>query len=161
MTKMERRWSALWSPAVRGSLFIAVGFMLLAPATGINAVVYYGPQIFTLAGISSNKSAIFATLVVAITNVLATVIGLLLVDRAGRKPLLYVGRRRHDGRALGAFSLLSQPGSAGVVAGHHRHRLPDVLHHLLRLQHGADRVDHCLGSISVCGCAAAALLPPR
>ena len=91
MTKMERRWSALWSPAVRGSLFIAVGFMLLAPATGINAVVYYGPQIFTLAGISSNKSAIFATLVVAITNVLATVIGLLLVDRAGRKPLLYVG----------------------------------------------------------------------
>jgi sugar porter (SP) family MFS transporter len=91
MTKMERRWSALWSPAVRGSLFIAVGFMLLAPATGINAVVYYGPQIFALAGISSNKSAIFATLVVAITNVLATVIGLLLVDRAGRKPLLYVG----------------------------------------------------------------------
>jgi len=91
MTKMERRWSALWSPAVRGSLFIAVGFMLLAPTTGINAVVYYGPQIFALAGISSNKSAIFATLVVAITNVLATVIGLLLVDRAGRKPLLYVG----------------------------------------------------------------------
>ena len=139
MTKMERRWSALWSPVVRGSLFIAVGFMLLAPATGINAVVYYGPQIFTLAGISSNKSAIFATLVVAITNVLATVIGLLLVDRAGRKPLLYVGHLRHDSRAPGTFSLLSQPGSAGVVAGHHRHCLPDVLHHLLRLQHGADR----------------------
>ena len=91
MTKMERRWSALWSPAVRGSLFIAVGFMLLAPATGINAVVYYGPQIFSLAGIGSNKNAIFATLLVAITNVLATVIGLVLVDRAGRKPLLYAG----------------------------------------------------------------------
>jgi sugar porter (SP) family MFS transporter len=91
MTKMERRWSALWSPAVRGSLFIAVGFMVLAPATGINAIVYYGPQIFSLAGISSNKSAIFATLLVAITNVLATVIALVLVDRAGRKPLLYVG----------------------------------------------------------------------
>ena len=91
MTKMERRWSALWSPAVRGSLFIAVGFMLLIPATGINAVLYYGPQIFSLAGISSNKSAIFATFLVAITNVLATVIALVLVDRAGRKPLLYVG----------------------------------------------------------------------
>ena len=71
MVKMERSWSALWSPAVRGSLFIAVGFMLLIPVTGINAVVYYGPQIFTLAGISSDKSAIFATLLVAITNVLA------------------------------------------------------------------------------------------
>jgi sugar porter (SP) family MFS transporter len=91
MAKMERRWSALWSPAVRGSLFIAVGFMVLIPATGINAILYYGPQIFSLAGISSNKSAIFATLLVAITNVLATVIALVLVDRVGRKPLLYVG----------------------------------------------------------------------
>ena len=91
MTKMERRWSALWSPAVRGSLFIAVGFMLLVPATGINAVLYYGPQIFSLAGISSDKSAIFATFLVAITNVLATVIALVLVDRAGRKPLLFTG----------------------------------------------------------------------
>jgi sugar porter (SP) family MFS transporter len=91
MTKMERRWSALWSPAVRGSLFIAVGFMLLLPATGINAVLYYGPQIFSLAGISSDKSAIFATFLVAITNVLATVIALVLVDRVGRKPLLFAG----------------------------------------------------------------------
>jgi sugar porter (SP) family MFS transporter len=91
MTKMERRWSALWSPAVRGSLFIAVGFMLLVPATGINAVLYYGPQVFLLAGISSDKSAIFATFLVAITNVLATVIALVLVDRAGRKPLLFAG----------------------------------------------------------------------
>ena len=91
MAKMERRWSALWSPAVRGSLFIAVGFMVLIPATGINAILYYGPQIFSLAGIGSNKNAIFATLLVAITNVLATVIALVLVDRVGRKPLLYVG----------------------------------------------------------------------
>ena len=91
MTKMERRWSALWSPAVRGSLLIAAGFMVLIPATGINAILYYGPQIFSLAGIGSNKSAIFATLLVAITNVLATVIALVLVDRLGRKPLLYAG----------------------------------------------------------------------
>jgi len=91
MTKMERRWSALWSPTVRGSLFIAAGFMLLVPATGINAVLYYGPQIFSLAGISSDKSAIFATFLVAVTNVLATLIALALVDRAGRKPLLFAG----------------------------------------------------------------------
>jgi sugar porter (SP) family MFS transporter len=91
MTKMERRWSALWSPAVRGSLFIAVGFTVLQQVTGINTIIYYGPQIFSLAGISSNKNAIFATLLVAITNVVATVIALLLVDRLGRKPLLYAG----------------------------------------------------------------------
>jgi sugar porter (SP) family MFS transporter len=89
--KMERRWSALWSPAVRMSLFIAVGFLILQQVTGINAILYYGPQIFSLAGIASNKNAIFATFLVAITNVLATIIALVLVDRVGRKPLLYAG----------------------------------------------------------------------
>jgi sugar porter (SP) family MFS transporter len=87
----ERRWSALWSPAVRKSLVIAVGFTVLQQVTGINTIFYYGPQIFALAGISSDKNAIFSTLLLAITNVLATVIALVLVDRLGRKPLLYYG----------------------------------------------------------------------
>jgi sugar porter (SP) family MFS transporter len=90
-TKMARRWSALWSPTVRNSLLIAVGFTVLQQVTGINTIIYYGPRIFTLAGITSNESAIFATLLVAITNVLATTIALVMVDRVGRKPLLYAG----------------------------------------------------------------------
>jgi len=90
-TPMETRWSTLWSPAVRGSLIIAVGFTILQQVTGINTIIYYGPQIFTMAGITSNSHAIFATLLVAVTNVLATVIALVLVDRIGRKPLLYAG----------------------------------------------------------------------
>ncbi|AXC11702.1 sugar-proton symporter [Acidisarcina polymorpha] len=90
-TKVEKRWSALWSPAVRGSLLIAVGFTVLQQVTGINTIIYYGPQIFSLAGITSDKNAIFATLLVAIINVLATIIALVLVDKVGRKPLLYAG----------------------------------------------------------------------
>jgi sugar porter (SP) family MFS transporter len=89
--KVERRWSALLSPSGRGLLLIAVGFTVLQQVTGINTILYYGPKIFHLAGIASDKSAIFATFVVAAVNVFATVIGLLLVDRVGRKPLLYVG----------------------------------------------------------------------
>jgi sugar porter (SP) family MFS transporter len=88
---IDRRWSALWSPAARGALFIAVGFTVLQQVTGINTIIYYGPQIFALAGITSNKNAILATLIVAITNMLATIIALVLVDRVGRKPLLYAG----------------------------------------------------------------------
>lgn len=88
---VEQRWSELWKPAVRTSLFIAVGFTVLQQVTGINTIIYYGPQIFALAGITSNRSAIFATLLVAVTNMLATVIALVLVDRVGRKPLLYAG----------------------------------------------------------------------
>lgn len=88
---VEQRWSELWKPAVRNSLFIAVGFTVLQQVTGINTIIYYGPQIFSLAGITSNKNAIFATLLVAVTNMLATIIALVLVDRVGRKPLLYAG----------------------------------------------------------------------
>jgi sugar porter (SP) family MFS transporter len=87
----ERRWSALWTPTVRKALFVAVGFTVLQQVTGINTIIYYGPQIFALAGIGSDKNAIFATLLVAIVNVLATIIALVLVDRLGRKPLLYWG----------------------------------------------------------------------
>jgi sugar porter (SP) family MFS transporter len=88
---VEQRWSALWSPAVRGSLFIAVGMTVLQQVTGINTIIYYGPQIFALAGSASHGSAILATFVVAIVNVVGTVVGISLVDKVGRKPLLYVG----------------------------------------------------------------------
>jgi sugar porter (SP) family MFS transporter len=90
-TPMEQSWSALWSPAVRGSLFIAIGLTVLQQVTGINTIIYYGPQIFELAGSASHASAIFATLMVAMVNVVATVVGIALVDRIGRKPLLFAG----------------------------------------------------------------------
>ena len=89
--RVDKRWSSLWAPSVRGALFTAVGFTVLQQVTGINTIIYYGPQIFALAGITSNKSAIFATLIVAVTNMLFTLLALVLVDRVGRKPLLYVG----------------------------------------------------------------------
>jgi MFS family permease len=118
--QVETRWSALWSPAVRRSLIIAVGFTILYPVTGINTIIYYGPQIFTMAGITSNSHAIFATLLVAITNVLATVIALALVDRIGRKPLLYAGV---GGMTVSLFTLAvafhfqaALAGSLGILA---------------------------------------------
>jgi sugar porter (SP) family MFS transporter len=99
---IEQRWNALWSPAVRGSLFVACGFTVLQQVTGINTIIYYGPQIFELAGISTHSHAILATFVIAMMNVVATVAGILLVDRVGRKPLLYVGV---GGMTLSLFAL--------------------------------------------------------
>jgi sugar porter (SP) family MFS transporter len=88
---VEQKWSALWSSSVRGSLFVAVGMTVLQQVTGINTIIYYGPQIFALAGTATHSSAILATFAVAIVNVIGTVVGISLVDRVGRKPLLYVG----------------------------------------------------------------------
>ena len=101
-TPIEQRWGALWSPAVRGSLFIACGFTVLQQVTGINTIIYYGPQIFELAGFSSHANAILATFVIALMNVAAAIVGILLVDRVGRKPLLYVGV---TGMTLSLFAL--------------------------------------------------------
>jgi len=109
---MEQRWSALWSPAVRGALFIAVGLTVLQQVTGINTIIYYGPQIFELAGSSSHANAILATLIVATVNVVATVVGIALVDRVGRKPLLYVGV---TGMAIALFALSFAFGHQGML----------------------------------------------
>jgi sugar porter (SP) family MFS transporter len=120
MVTVEKRWAALWTPTVRKALVIAVGFTVLQQVTGINTIIYYGPQIFALAGISSDKSAIFATFLVAVVNVLATIIALVLVDRVGRKPLLYWGV---GGMTLSLFLLAfafhnqaSLGSSLGVIA---------------------------------------------
>jgi len=109
---MEQRWSALWSPAVRGALFIAVGLTVLQQVTGINTIIYYGPQIFELAGSSSHANAILATLIVATVNVVATVVGIALVDRIGRKPLLYVGV---TGMTIALFALSFGFGHQGML----------------------------------------------
>ena len=89
--RVETRWSALFTRAVRRSLYIGSGFLILLAVTGINAVIYFGPKIFSLAGISNDKGAIFLQLLITTVNVAATVIGLFFVDRVGRKPLLYAG----------------------------------------------------------------------
>lgn len=86
----RQRWSTLFVAARRG-LIIAVGFVVLQQLCGINTVIYYGPQIFASAGIDSNQHAILASVLVSVVNMLATVIALFLVDRIGRKPLLYGG----------------------------------------------------------------------
>ena len=109
---MEQRWSVLWSPAVRGALFIAVGLTVLQQVTGINTIIYYGPQIFELAGSSSHANAILATLIVATVNVVATVVGIALVDRVGRKPLLYVGV---TGMTIALFALSFAFGHQGML----------------------------------------------
>ncbi len=90
-TAVEQSWAALLTPAVRGSLLIAVGMTVLQQVTGINTIIYYGPHIFEAAGIATHSNSILATLLVAVVNVIFTVVGILLVDRVGRKPLLYVG----------------------------------------------------------------------
>ncbi|KAK3719561.1 hypothetical protein LTR37_004419 [Vermiconidia calcicola] len=59
--------------------------------TGINAVLYYAPQIFEGLGLSSTTISLLATGVVGIAMWLATIPAVLYVDKVGRKPILVIG----------------------------------------------------------------------
>jgi SP family galactose:H+ symporter-like MFS transporter len=59
--------------------------------TGINVVMYYAPRIFGLAGYGSAHDQLWGTVIVGVVNVAATFIAIGLVDRWGRKPILYTG----------------------------------------------------------------------
>ena len=75
-----------------GGTVIFVGIMLsvFQQFIGVNAVLYYGPQMFRNAGFSNNV-ALLQTVVVGVALVAFTVVALVTVDRWGRKPLLIVG----------------------------------------------------------------------
>lgn len=84
-------WAELLDPGLRPALLVGIGLAVVQQVTGINAIIYYAPQIFTSAGISSDSTALAATIGIGVINVAATFIAIGLVDRAGRKPLLIAG----------------------------------------------------------------------
>ena len=70
---------------------IGIGLMFAQIATGINAIIYYAPTIFKMVGFSSNQDVLFATIFIGLINFLMTFVAIALVDKIGRKPLLYIG----------------------------------------------------------------------
>ena len=84
-------FSALFKPPASFALIVAVGLFIIQQFVGINTVIYYDPIIFKDAGMESSKAAIWATVSVGVVNVLATFIAIWLIDKVGRKPLLFAG----------------------------------------------------------------------
>jgi MFS transporter, SP family, arabinose:H+ symporter len=58
--------------------------------SGINAILYYAPRIFELSGLT-NTDSLFQSILVGITNAIFTMVGLILIDKVGRKKLLITG----------------------------------------------------------------------
>ncbi len=58
--------------------------------SGINAFLYYAPRIFETAGLEAN-SALLSSIGIGVTNLLFTLVGLSLIDRLGRRQLMYIG----------------------------------------------------------------------
>jgi sugar porter (SP) family MFS transporter len=71
-------------------LIIGLGIAFFQQITGINAIFYYAPMIFGMAGGGQN-SAFAQAIILGLTNVVFTVVAMFLIDRLGRKPLLVIG----------------------------------------------------------------------
>ena len=82
---------ALLSPTVRPALVVAVGLFFLQQLSGINAVIYYAPEIFSHAGFDGEQTRVLATIGIGTVNCLTTVLAVVLIDRLGRRPLLVLG----------------------------------------------------------------------
>lgn len=80
-------------------LWIGIGLSVFQQFVGINVVFYYGAELWQAAGFDESQS-LFINVLAGITNIVSTIIAILLVDKIGRKPLLLVG-------SIGMFFTLS------------------------------------------------------
>lgn len=82
--------SLLRRPKMRRAVLIGVAIAMLGQFMGVNAVLYYGPTIFENAGLSGSDS-LFYQVIVGAVNTLTTIVALLIIDKVGRKQLVYWG----------------------------------------------------------------------
>ncbi len=88
--EVKTDWKALLEPGIRKAVLIGSAIAILGQFMGVNAVLYYGPKIFQDAGLSGEGS-LLSTVLVGVVNMLTTVIALLIIDKVGRKQLVWWG----------------------------------------------------------------------
>lgn len=82
--------SGFWTWEMRKPILLAILIAFFNQLSGINAVLYFAPRIFELTGLGA-KAALLQSVGIGITNLIFTFVGLWLIDRQGRRTLLYVG----------------------------------------------------------------------
>lgn len=88
--KQKSGFGVLFSSRFFSSTMLAVMVAFFNQVSGINAIIYFAPRIFEMAGIST-ESALISTIGIGLINLFATFFGLYLIDRLGRKVLMYIG----------------------------------------------------------------------
>ena len=82
--------SGFWSWRLRVPILLAFLVAFFNQLSGINAVLYFAPRIFEMTGLGA-KAALLQSVGIGITMLVFTFVGLWLIDRLGRRTLLYIG----------------------------------------------------------------------
>ena len=79
----------IFDPAFRKPLVVAILIGLFSQFTGINTIIYYGSLVFLEHVPNQTAStALLANVMIGAINFVATILGMYLIDRVGRKPLM-------------------------------------------------------------------------
>lgn len=82
--------SGFWSPRLQKPILLAFLIAFFNQLSGINAVLYFAPRIFELTGLGE-QAALLQSVGIGVTNLVFTFVGLWLIDKLGRRTLLYIG----------------------------------------------------------------------
>ena len=83
-------WGKFFSGSLKRPIMLAFLIAMFNQLSGINAIIYYAPRIFELSGAGASV-ALLATVGIGAINLVFTLLGLMLIDKAGRRFLLYLG----------------------------------------------------------------------
>ena len=102
----------LREPWLRRIFVVGLGLAVIQQITGVNAIMYYGTQILVDAGLGT-QAALTANIANGVISVAATFVGIWLLGKVGRKPMLLVGQLGTTSAllAIGAVSLLVAEGT--------------------------------------------------
>jgi SP family arabinose:H+ symporter-like MFS transporter len=79
-----------WSRRLHKPILLAILIAFFNQLSGINAILYFAPRIFEMTGLAA-KAALLQSVGIGLTNLVFTFAGLWLIDRLGRRTLLYIG----------------------------------------------------------------------
>jgi sugar porter (SP) family MFS transporter len=102
-----------WTRTLRIPILLAFLIAFFNQLSGINAILYFAPRIFELTGLGA-KAALLQSVGIGLTNLIFTFIGLWLIDRLGRRTLLYIGSFGYIA-SLGLVAWAFFTGHLGIV----------------------------------------------
>jgi len=82
--------AGFWSKRLKVPILLAFLIAFFNQLSGINAILYFAPRIFEMTGLGE-KAALLQSVGIGVTNLIFTFVGLWLIDRLGRRTLLYIG----------------------------------------------------------------------
>ncbi|GAB2960622.1 myo-inositol transporter IolT [Streptomyces pseudoechinosporeus] len=105
------------TPWLRKLMLVGFGIAIVQQITGVNTIMYYGTQILTDAGFAAD-SALTANIANGVISVLATFVGIWLLGRVARRPMLMAGQMGTTSALLliGVFSLVLPSGDGRAYA---------------------------------------------